>query len=67
MNHKRIKTFFAIILLWYIIRSINFPSFEMNFNPLTWDKNQIIKFFALVIISIAVEEFFIRKRTKKEN
>ena len=65
MNHKRIKTFFAIILLWYIIRSINFPSFEMNFNPLTWDKNQIIKFFALVIISIAVEEFFIRKRTKK--
>ncbi len=67
MNHKRIKTFFAIILLWYIIRSINFPSFEMNFNPLTWDKNQIIKFFTLVIISIAVEEFFIRKRTKKEN
>lgn len=67
MNHKRIKTFFAIILLWYIIRSINFPSFEMNFNLLTWDKNQIIKFFTLVIISIAVEEFFIRKRTKKEN
>ena len=44
MNHRRIKTFFAIILLWYIIRSVNFPSFEMNFNPMTWDKNQIIKF-----------------------
>jgi len=34
---------------------------------MTWDNNQIIKFFVLVVISIAVEEYFIRKRLKKEN
>ena len=67
MNNRRIKTYSAIILLWYIIRSVNFPSFEINFNPMTWDNNQIIKFFVLVVISIAVEEYFIRKRLKKEN
>ena len=67
MNNRRFKTYSAIILLWYIIRSINFPSFEINFNPMTWDNNQIIKFFVLVVISIAVEEYFIRKRLKKEN
>ena len=67
MNNRRFKTYSAIILLWYIIRSVNFPSFEINFNPMTWDNNQIIKFFVLVVISIAVEEYFIRKRLKKEN
>ena len=67
MNNRRIKTYSAIILLWYIIRSINFPSFEINFNPITRDKSQIIKFFVLVIISIIVEEYFIRKGLKKEN
>ena len=67
MNNRRIKTYSAIIFLWYIIRSINFPSFEINFNPITWEKNQIIKFFVLVIISIAIEEYFIRKGLKKEN
>ena len=67
MNNRRIKTYSAIILLWFIIRSVNFPSFEINFNPITWDKSQIIKFFVLVIISIIVEEYFIRKGLKKEN
>ena len=55
-----------IIQILYPV-SINFPSFEINFNPMTWDNNQIIKFFVLVVISIAVEEYFIRKRLKKEN
>ena len=67
MNKKRIITYLAIILLWYLIRSINLPSLEINFNPITWDKSQIIKFFVLIIISIAVEEYFIRKRLKKRD
>ncbi len=67
MNKKRIITYSAIILLWYLIRSINLPSLETNFNPITWDKSQIIRFFVLIIISIAVEEYFIRKKLKKGN
>ena len=56
---KRILIYIGTIFFWYVIRSV-FESF--NFNPTTWEQKTVIKFFVLVVISLAVEEYFLRKK-----
>tara|TARA_B100001769_G_scaffold205250_1_gene164780 strand:- start:86 stop:367 length:282 start_codon:yes stop_codon:yes gene_type:complete len=60
---RRAITFSAIIIFFYLFRAIDLFPFEMNLDFTKWGRNKIMRWIALSIIGILLEEYFIRRKS----
>ena len=63
---RRILTFPAIILFFYLFRAIDLFPFETSFDFTSWDNSKLIRWGVMTAIGISTEEFFIKKDKKKK-
>ena len=62
---RRILIYPAIILFFYLFRAIDLLLLEMNFDFTSWEKSKLIRWGALSLIGISVEEYFIKRKSSK--